>query len=113
MLNKGAEDWAQAVERQIKAGKYKSDRVNYQGTFLELVDRYKAGGILDHLKSAKDVLRHLEYWKVRLGVYALVHLNSNFLLKERALLIIDNPTQPLLFASKTAFGKIVIKKLGK
>jgi len=26
-----------------------------------LVDRYKADGILDHLKSSKDVLRHLEY----------------------------------------------------
>lgn len=84
---KEAEDWAQAVERQIKAGKYKFDRADHQRTFLELVDRYKADGILDHLKSAKDVRRHLEYWKSRLGAYALVHLHSDLLSKERALLI--------------------------
>lgn len=84
---KEAEDWAQAVERKIKAGKYKFDRADHQRTFLELVDRYKADGILDHLKSAKDVRRHLEYWKGRLGTYALVHLHSDLLSKERTLLI--------------------------
>ncbi len=88
---KEAEDWAQAVERQIKAGKYKFDRANHQRTFLELVDRYKADGVLDHLKSAKDVLRHLKYWKERLGAYALVHLHSDLLSKERSLLV-ETPT---------------------
>ncbi|HEY4832289.1 MAG TPA: site-specific integrase [Waddliaceae bacterium] len=84
---KEAEDWAQAIERQIKAGKYKFERANHQRTFLELTDRYKTDGLLDHLKSAKDVLRHLEYWKGRLGAYALVHLHSDLLSKERALLL--------------------------
>jgi integrase len=88
---KEADDWAQAVERQIKAGKYKFDRANHQRAFLELVERYKADGILDHLKSAKDVRRHLEYWKERLGAYALVYLHSDLLSKERSLLI-ETPT---------------------
>lgn len=88
---KKAEDWAQDTERQIKEGRYRFDRANHQRTFTELVDRYKADGMLDHLKSAKDVRRHLEYWKERLGSYALVHLHSDLLSKERALLI-ETPT---------------------
>lgn len=88
---KKAEDWAKDTERQIKEGRYRFDRSNHQRTFLELVDRYKTDGVLDHLKSAKDVHRHLEYWKGRLGAYALVHLHSDLLSKERALLM-DTPT---------------------
>lgn len=87
-----AEDWAQDVERQIKLGQYKFDQHRKLYTFNELVDRYTLDGALEHHRSAQDTKRHLAYWKSRLGAYALVHLNSGLLGKERRLLI-DTPTQ--------------------
>ena len=40
-------------------------------------------GALEHHRSARDTTRHLEYWRERLGKYALVHLTPEHLGKER------------------------------
>lgn len=85
-----AEDWAADVERQIKAGKF--DQHNTQHTYGDVVDRFTASGSLEHHKSSDDTIRHLKYWKERLGAYALVHLTPEKLGKERQLLI-DTPTE--------------------
>jgi len=86
-----AEDWAQGVERQIKAGQFKFDQHNQIRTFAELTDRYIQDGALEHHRSAEDTNRHLVYWKTRLGAYGLVHITPELLGKERQLLI-DTPT---------------------
>ncbi len=86
-----AEDWAQGVERQIKAGQFKFDQHNQIRTFAELTDRYTQDGALEHHRSGDDTRRHLAYWKTRLGAYALVHITPELLGKERQLLI-DTPT---------------------
>jgi integrase len=78
-----AEDWAKEVERQIKLGQYKFDQRKKLHTFNELVDRYILDGVLEHHRSADDTKRHLAYWKSCLGAYALIHLNSELLGKER------------------------------
>lgn len=86
-----ADDWKIAVTRKIKAGQFQFDQHKVQRTFSELVDHFKQSGALEHHRSAKDTIRHLEYWKEQLGNYALVHLTPERLGKERQLLI-DTPT---------------------
>jgi len=82
-----ADDWAQEVERQIKMGQFKFERVNTHRTFADLVERYISDGALEHLRAQKDAIRHMDYWKKRLSGYALVHLIPELLSKERQLLI--------------------------
>ena len=86
-----AEDWATSVEQQIRSGQFKFERHKVQRTFSELVDHFMQSGALEHHRSARDTTRHLEYWRERLGKYALVHLIPEHLGKERQFLI-DTPT---------------------
>jgi len=86
-----ADDWKLAVTRKIKAGQFQFDQHKIQRTFSDLVDHFIQSGALEHHRSAKDTIRHLEYWKSRLGEYALVYLTPERLGKERQLLI-DTPT---------------------
>lgn len=86
-----AEDWARDVERQIKTGRFKFDQHNKIRTFSELIEHYTQDGALEHHRSAEDTRRHLAYWLSRFSNYALVHLTSELLGKERQLLL-DTPT---------------------
>ena len=86
-----AEDWSSNVERQIKAGQFKFDQHNQIRTFAELTERYIQDGALEHHRSSDDTLRHLNYWKSRLGSYGLVHVTPELLGKERQFLV-DTPT---------------------
>jgi integrase len=88
---KEAEEWGKEVERQIKMGKFKFEHRDNKRTYNDLAERYVSDGALEHLRSVDDVLRHLNYWKERLGSYALVHLTPELLSKERQLLV-DTPT---------------------
>lgn len=78
-----ADDWATDVERQIKQGKFKFDQHKQQHTFDQLLERYINDGALEHIRSVDDVTHHLNYWKFRLGSYALVHLTAELIGKER------------------------------
>ncbi len=78
-----AEDWAQGVERQIKAGQFQFDQHNQIRTFAELTNRYTQDGALEHHRSGDDTKRHLAYWKTRLGAYALVHITPELKLPKR------------------------------
>lgn len=78
-----AEDWACDIERQIKQGQYGFDQHHQKKTLKELIDHFIRSGTLEHHRSAQDTLRHFEYWKSRLGAYALVHVTSELLGKER------------------------------
>jgi len=86
-----AEDWEKETKRQIKRGEFKFDQYRKKHTFSELLDRFISNGALQHHRSSKDTLRHLEYWETRLGRYALVHLTSELIAKER-LLLLEKPT---------------------
>ncbi|HSX03877.1 MAG TPA: tyrosine-type recombinase/integrase [Rhabdochlamydiaceae bacterium] len=81
-----AEDWSKEVERQIKLGQYKFDQHKKLYTFHALVDRYIQDGAIEHHRSADDTRRHLTYWQSRLDDYALVHITSDLLGKERQIL---------------------------
>jgi integrase len=81
-----AEDWATEVEREIKQGRFNVNLYKGQHTFTQLLERYQNDGALEHIRSFEDVIRHLEYWKNRLGEFALVHLTTELIGKERRLL---------------------------
>ena len=81
-----ADDWSIDIERQIKRGEFNFDLHKTQYTFKDLLERYKNDGALEHIKSAEDVIRHLDYWKNCLGNYALIHLTSELVGKERRIL---------------------------
>jgi integrase len=85
-----ADDWAADVERQIRLGQYRFDRHNVTNTFSNLADRFLRDGALEHHRSAKDTLRHIAYWKTRLGVFALVHVSAEIVGQERQFLL-DTP----------------------
>ena len=101
-----AEDWAQQVERQIKMGQFKFERVNIHRTFSDLVQRYISDGALEHLKAQRDAIRHMNYWKERLSSYTLVHVTPELLSKER-LLLIDTPTLKGKKRTKAAASLVV------
>lgn len=86
-----ADDWKLTVTRKIKAGQFQFDQHKIQRTFADLIDHFIHSGALEHHRSAKDTVRHLEYWKSRLGEYALVYLTPERIGKERQLLI-NTPT---------------------
>jgi integrase len=87
-----ADDWAKETERKIKLGQFKFDQHKQLHTFTQLIDRYIMDGAVEHHRSSRDTLRHLDYWKTRLGSYALVHITSELLSKERRLLA-DTPSK--------------------
>ena len=72
-------------------GKFNFDRHKQQHTFNQLIDRYVNDGALQHIRSAKDVMHHLNYWKERLGDYDLIHLTPDLIGQERQYLA-DKPT---------------------
>jgi hypothetical protein len=82
-----ADDWKIRTIREIKAGQFQFEQNKMQRTFGDLVEHFIKSGALEHHRSAKDTVRHLEYWKTRLGEYALVHLTPERLGNERQLLV--------------------------
>jgi integrase len=78
-----AEDWSLEIEHQIKIGQYKFGRQGAKQTFDHLVERYIADSVLDHHKSKSDSVRHLVYFRSRLGKYTLARLTPELLLDER------------------------------
>ncbi|MGA8164713.1 MAG: site-specific integrase [Waddliaceae bacterium] len=84
-------DWKRDTLQKVKLGKFKFGRQEHKKTFIELVERYIKEGVIGHHKAAKDTLRHLEYFKERIGNYALVFITPDLLLSERKVLE-DTPT---------------------
>ncbi|MEI8366730.1 MAG: site-specific integrase, partial [Parachlamydiaceae bacterium] len=82
-----AEDWGQETERGIKQGQFKFAMHKKQHTYAELIDRLHSDGALEHHRSFKKVRSQYEYWQRRIGTYALVHITSELISKERQLLM--------------------------
>lgn len=101
-----AEDWAADIEREIKLGKFKFDQHKTQHTFTQLIERYISDGAMEHIRSIEDVTYHLNYWKTRLGNYALIHLTPELIGKERQHLA-DTPTSKKLQRSAATTNRYV------
>jgi integrase len=66
-----AKEWAQQEEAGRRRGSYFPDKSLQKRSLGELVDRYVNIVLPAKLKSAKDVIRHLNWWKKKLGKYSI------------------------------------------
>ena len=82
-----AEDWAQDTERKIRQGQFNIESFKQQYTYKDLMVRLKSDGFFEHQKALKKIAAQFQYWEERLGSYALVHISSDLVSKERQILI--------------------------
>ncbi|MEN9343255.1 MAG: hypothetical protein RLZZ453_42 [Chlamydiota bacterium] len=80
--NQEAKDWAIQEEAKRRQGLYFPEKSKQKHTLAELIDRY-IQDILPSIKSAEDALRHLNWWKLKLGKFALNHVSSDLISKHR------------------------------
>ncbi|MBI3236274.1 MAG: hypothetical protein HYZ48_00970, partial [Chlamydiales bacterium] len=85
-----ADDWVKETERCIKLGQYNFFAHNKHHTYSQLIDRLHADGALTHHRCLKNCQSQFNYWKQRLGSYALIHITPELIAQERKLLI-DTP----------------------
>lgn len=81
-----AEDWERETKLKIKQGKYVSNKAK-EKTLAELIDLYIPDAVLGHHKAAKDTVFQLNYFRERLGSYALIYITPELLLQERKRLL--------------------------
>lgn len=77
-----AEDWANDTELQIKRGKYSVNKAKDK-TIRALIDAYIQDAVIGHHKAAKDTVRQLNYFREKLGDYALIYITPELLIEER------------------------------
>ncbi|ADI37914.1 putative integrase [Waddlia chondrophila WSU 86-1044] len=76
---KEAKDWGTQIEASRRQGSYFPEQVKAKHTLADLIDRYL--NILQSTKpkSTKDIVRHLEWWKKRLGKYAVRNITADLI----------------------------------
>ncbi len=66
-----AKDWAQQEEAKRCRGAYLPDQALQKNTLGDLIDRYVLIVLPGKPKSARDIKRHLDWWKAQLGQYGI------------------------------------------
>ncbi|MBX3718130.1 MAG: site-specific integrase [Parachlamydiales bacterium] len=82
-----ADDWVMETERLIKRGQFNFEATKRQHNYSDLIDRLHAERVFDHQRSFKNIRSQFEYWKNRLGSYALIHITYDLIIQERKHLI--------------------------
>jgi integrase len=82
-----ADDWAKDTERRIKLGQFNFAAHNKQHTYADLLHRMEGDGAFELQRSFKNCSAQFDYWKQRLGVYALIHITPELITKERKTLV--------------------------
>ncbi len=78
-----AKDWAQQEEARRRQGTYLSHRHYHKHTLAELIERYVAIVLPTKPKNASETLRHLTWWKEKLGKYAVQNISPDLIASER------------------------------
>ncbi len=74
-----ADDWAKETERRIKLGQFNFTAHNKHHTYADLLHRMEGDGAFDLQRSFKNCLSQFNYWKQRLGAYALIHITPELI----------------------------------
>lgn len=69
------------AELQIKQGKFISNKAK-EKTLNELINLYIDDAVIGHHKAAKDTVQQLNYFRERLGKYALIFITPELLIEE-------------------------------
>jgi integrase len=88
-----ADDWAKETERRIKLGQFNFAAHNKDHTYADLLHRMEGDGVFDQQRSFKNCRSQFDYWKERLGAYALVHITHDLIGQERKILV-DSARSP-------------------
>lgn len=78
-----AKDWSKQEEARRRQGSYFPNQQQAKHTLSELIDRYITIILPTKPKNAKDTLRHLAWWKTKLGKYALHAISPNLIAQQR------------------------------
>jgi integrase len=81
------EDWAKDTERRIKLGQYNFEAHNKNHTYTDLLHHMQENGVFNLQRSFKNCRSQFNYWKQRLGAYALIHITPELIAQERKILI--------------------------
>ena len=90
-----AKKWAQDIESAIRQRRYFPTTEARRRTLQELAEKYIAT-VAPTLRSASDRVRHLEWWKKRLGSYFLADISTAMIADERDHLLISTETRSAL-----------------
>lgn len=74
-----AKDWAQQEEARRRQGAYLPHRAIERKTMSDLIDRYATIVLPTKTKSTRDILRHLNWWKDRLGKFAVKNITPDLI----------------------------------
>ncbi|NGX40382.1 MAG: Tyrosine recombinase XerC [Candidatus Anoxychlamydiales bacterium] len=78
-----AKDWAIEEEARRRQGIYFPDQIKKKQTLSELIDKYIELDLAFKSKSSKDTLRHLHWWKNKIGKFSLNHITPDLIAKHR------------------------------
>ena len=77
-----AKKWVQQTESAIREGRHFRTVEAKRHTLSQLIDKYIAD-VLPRLKSAKQRIRHLEWWKKEIGEYTLADVKPPLIVECR------------------------------
>lgn len=78
-----AKDWAANEEARRQQANYFPEQASQKHTLATTIDRYVELILPSKPKSAKDTLRHLTWWKEKIGGYALVRVSPDLIAQHR------------------------------
>ncbi|MBN2479722.1 MAG: site-specific integrase [Parachlamydiales bacterium] len=82
-----AKDWAIQEEARRRQGVYFPEQARKKRILSELIDRYIECVLPLNTKSSKDVSRHLQWWKNKIGKFSLNHITPDIIAKHRKMLL--------------------------
>ncbi|MEI8364960.1 MAG: site-specific integrase [Parachlamydiaceae bacterium] len=78
-----AKDWAANEEARRQQANYFPEQASQKHTLATTIDRYVELILPSKPKSAKDTLRHLNWWKEKIGGYALARVSPDLIAQYR------------------------------
>lgn len=74
-----AKDWATQEEARRRQGAYFPSMAVEKHTMVELIDRYEVIVLPTKPKSSRDIKRHLDWWKSKLGKYSVRNISPDII----------------------------------
>jgi integrase len=78
-----AKDWSIQEEAKRRQGIYFPEQLKKKHTLTELIDSYIELIPPGKIQSVDDMIRHLNWWKSKIGKYTLNHITPNLIAKYR------------------------------
>lgn len=82
-----AKDWSKQEEARRRQGYGHSDQIKGKHTLADLLDRYETIILPTKPKDAKNMKRHLDWWRNKLGKYGLPKISPDLIARCRQELV--------------------------